>query len=326
MKQKTHDIKNPVRADAACIMKNARSVRINHANIELLADRWAKEKVKSPAWSDAFHLQSSDPRRLLTYVILLDSLNFCFWSRREKWHITESGKKYSGYLALATALKVWFLKYPDRSTFAYFAAISWREFKTMLRGGEHILFLRKRWQIFRAVSGIFMKNYRGDPVPFVRAAGGRFSRLVPKIVRELPSFNDTAVFRGRKVSFLKRAQILAGDIWGVFHGKRVGRFTDLEYLTAFADYKLPQYLYFCGIFKYAPSLEKKILKKMTIPAGSLEEMELRAATICAVEEFRGALLRRGVDLYPFEIDWLLWNASKREKLPVPHHLTKTIFY
>jgi hypothetical protein len=115
-------------------------------------------------------------------------------------------------------------------------------------------------------------------------------------------------------------------MWGILHGKGIGRFSDLGYLTAFADYKLPQYFCYKKIFEYAPELKKKILRGAMIPAGSRDEMELRAATICAVEKLDGALLRRGVDLYPFAVDWLLWNSSKREKLSMPHHLTKTVFY
>lgn len=318
--------KNPVRADAAFVMRYAESVRIDRNEIARLADEWVREKIAPPEWMNDVHFSDADPRKLLTYIIIVDSLNFCFWSRRERWRITVGGRTYSGYLALAVALKVWFEEHPDRATFAALAEISFREFVAMLRGGEDLLLLRRRWFIVRAVSRVFVARYGGDPVRFVAAAEGRFSVLVPKIVRELPSFDDRARFHGKNILFLKRAQILAGDIRGIFHGQGIGSFRDPEYLTAFADYKLPQFLRARNVLNYAPALERRIARRSMLPAGSREEIELRAATICAVEDLRSALLRRGIRRYPFEIDWLLWTASKRTELPVPHHLTRTIFY
>lgn len=42
---------------------------------------------------------------------------------------------------------------------------------------------------------------------------------------------------GRKVWFLKRAQIFAADVWDRFGGKGHGEFTDIGELTMFADYR-----------------------------------------------------------------------------------------
>ena len=62
-----------------------------------------------------------------------------------------------------------------------------------------------------------------------------------------------------------------------------------------------------------------------IPRGSEEEVELRAATVVAVEELVGLLRREGRNLLPFQVDWLLWNLSQKG-LSVPHHLTLTWAY
>jgi hypothetical protein len=318
--------KNPVRSDAVFVVRFAKSVRIDRNKIERLADEWVEADIRAPLWMNDVHFHDADSRRLLTYVILLDSMNFCFWSKREKWHIVDCGKTATGYFALAIALRRWFERYPERSTFAYFQTMPWSDFREMLQGGEGLLLIRKRWLMVRAVSRVFMLRYGGDPVRFVAVAKERFSRLVPKIARELPSFDDRARFHGRQVSILKRAQILAGDIRGIFHGEGIGSFRDPGYLTAFADYKLPQFFRAREILLYAPALQKKIMNGSLISAGSREEVEIRAATIVAVEDLRAALLRRGVRMYSFQVDWLLWAASKRMKLPVPHHLTKTIFY
>ena len=56
-----------------------------------------------------------------------------------------------------------------------------------------------------------------------------------------------------------------------------------------------------------------------------EEVEIRAATIVAVEELRQGLKRRGRNLFTFELDWLLWHIAQSAKMP-PHHRTLTTFY
>ena len=56
-------------------------------------------------------------------------------------------------------------------------------------------------------------------------------------------------------------------------------------------------------------------------------MELRAATVQAVERLRAAMARRGRELPTAQVDWLLWQRGERTKedLP-PHHRTLTVFY
>ena len=62
-----------------------------------------------------------------------------------------------------------------------------------------------------------------------------------------------------------------------------------------------------------------------IEAGSPCEVEIRAATVWAVELLRRELERRGRSLLAVEVDWLLWHTSQRRQMP-PHHRTRTTFY
>ena len=71
-----------------------------------------------------------------------------------------------------------------------------------------------------------------------------------------------ATYQGRKVYFYKRAQIFATDLHAAFGSKGWGRFEDLDELTAFADYKLPQVLRHVGILCYAEQLAHKVDQKI----------------------------------------------------------------
>jgi len=81
-------------------------------------------------------------------------------------------------------------------------------------------------------------------------------------------------------------------------------------------------------------LERKIDTKEELSAGSEEEVEIRAATVQAVEQIMKTWNeggkeggREGGRVMSVEVDWLLWQEGEKakEKLP-PHHRTLTIFY
>jgi hypothetical protein len=188
-------------------------------------------------------------------------------------------------------------------------------------------------------------------------AHGSAVRLVCLILRYLPGFRDTVVYRGRLVHLYKRAQILVGDLWAAYgrilsrdeneesrdekdRRKSIYCFHDMGQLTMFADYRVPQILrqvfqirdilFLCrqlGILSYSESLTNRIDRKEQVPFGSEEEVEIRACTIVAVEMLQKELERQGMKLLVIEIDWLLWQIGERRKDEIPpHHRTLTVYY
>ena len=321
-------ITNPVLSSTGYVLKRAKSVALNGEKLKKVADEWAKMQVSPPAWPEDFHLRTKDVRQLLDYIIILDSLNFCFWSENDadKWHIDYDGERYSGYFALAVALKRFFETNPKKATFEYLQNITFAEFSQIFAGEGKLLLLKKRYEILTSVAKAMVTKYSGNSERLVLSGSHLTSKFVPLVAKNLPSFNDEAEYEGKKVYFWKRAQILASDIHGATYGGGIGYFEDLEYLTAFADYKLPQILNYWGILEYSPKLNEKIKDKVLIKAGSKEEVEIRSATVWAVEYLKEELARCGKRMRSFEIDWLLWNESKRVQMTRPHHLTQTIFY
>jgi hypothetical protein len=49
-----------------------------------------------------------------------------------------------------------------------------------------------------------------------------------------PSFRDETKFEGRRVRFLKRAQIFTADLWAAFDAQGYGEFDDIDKITMFA--------------------------------------------------------------------------------------------
>lgn len=318
---------NPVRSTTLEIVKKSTGARINREKIGELAAKWNREGLPVACWDCAKHFQSADEERLAVYLMILDSLNFCFWrAAGKKWMIGYEGNNYSGYFALSLSLKKFFERYPDRANLKFFEdKLSFRDFARILNWGKGLAYLEERFLIVKIVSRHILKKY-GSAKNFILSVDQKLATLVPKIATELYSFNDHFWFGGQRIYFWKRAQILAMDIHGAFAGRGLGYFSDLDYPTAFPDYKLPQILNHFGIVEYSPTLEALIKNCCPIYSGSKEEVEIRAATVWAVEYLKEEMRKYGGCYQPFQLDWILWEESQKEKMALPHHLTKTTFY
>ncbi len=133
-----------------------------------------------------------------------------------------------------------------------------------------------------------------------------------------PSFRDEWKYGEQKIEFNKRAQLLAANL-----SYKVGHLSNVDQLTACADYKLPQVLRRHGILQYDEELQRKIRHLKEIPAGSGEEIEIRAHTIYAVE-----LIKEEIKcLTSSQINDLLWLEGQiKMRTDEPYHRTRTIAY
>jgi Queuosine salvage protein len=171
-----------------------------------------------------------------------------------------------------------------------------------------------------------LERYHGRWVEMVEKAGGSAERLARMLV-VMPYFNDVASYRTMPVAFFKRAQITAADLSVAFSGKGVGRFDDLEQMTIFADNLVPHVLKTDGILIYDAGLSDRINREELIPAGSDEEIEIRACAVDAVERIKSACRRIDRPVASMGLDYLLWNRGQQPYYKsFPRHRTRTVFY
>ncbi len=82
--------------------------------------------------------------------------------------------------------------------------------------------------------------------------------------------------------------------------------------------------------RLSDALAAAVDARQELPVGSEQELELRAATVVAVERMVAALRARGrQEVMPVLLDWLLWQRGERlnESAAIPpHHRVLTIFY
>jgi Queuosine salvage protein len=325
------------------VVESAIHLRVDSASIVRVSEQLQTGELDRPDWQDALHFHDGI-WKTAGWILALDALNFCFWSESsdpaKRWRVEYAGQIFDGYWALVAALR----RAVDEGITIWdplvLANISSDQVAVILRPANTadplIPLFEQRVEHLRELGTGLLRfaDERGSesttrsPVEsFITSADGSAACLVDLVTRCFPSFDDTAQSNGQIVRFYKRAQILVADLHGAFGGHGLGSFSDLDALTAFADYKVPQVLRRLGVLEYSEPLARRIDARQLIPAGSREEVEIRAAAIWACELIRQVLEARGTSLRAFEIDWALWQAG--QSLPAgtkPYHRTYTVFY
>lgn len=199
------------------------------------------------------------------------------------------------------------------------------------------------------------KSYQGNFINVISTAKGSAVRLVNILARDFTCFQDQYFVKGRvaPIRILKRAQILVADLWACFEGKGYGQFSDIDKLTTFADYRVPQMLSILGCLVYSPPLAAAVAHKKIIVSGSQWEIQLRgesqmpnsyllygnlcltsslACSIWCVDLIKVEILRYhpGTELNTVLIDYFLWESMQElrgtSQETVNHHRTRCIWY
>jgi len=167
----------------------------------------------------------------------------------------------------------------------------------------------------------------GGAVPLVEAAGQSADRLVELLAWEHKLYRDVWEHDGERVPLFKRAQITAVDLALAFGGEGPGRFEDLDRLTMFADNLVPHVLRLAGVLRYDDALVARIEAEELLAPGSVEEVEIRAVAVHAVELVVAALHELGVPATAGQVDMALWHRGGRpEAKAVPRHRCRTTAY
>ncbi|GMS97025.1 hypothetical protein PENTCL1PPCAC_19200 [Pristionchus entomophagus] len=297
------------------------------------------------------HPEGLSDEQHLNWVFVIDTLNFSFWPNdNEEYYVDYRGNREVGYLAMCAA----FMK-------AYEGDIpicdaGWMETvteedlgKILVSGSGHAIpMLHQRARALNE-SGKWLKDrYNGQMMGVVRACGTSAQSLLRTILT-IESFRDQTSFRGANVWLLNRAQVLVADVYSVLKGSSTQEFRylvnyiDIDTITMFADYRVPQALCHLGIMHYSPQLRLRLDNGEVMPFADDMEIEIRGCSIYAVNEIFKAVIRMrlndymGVNWYTahrpiFAIDIHAWLLQYRREhaqavdAAVPFHRCRQIYY
>lgn len=306
------------------VVDHARSVTIRESVLNDVARRLFDLSAEPFIWRQPPHWWAAEEPTAM-YVLVTDTLNFCFWGE-PRWRVRFAGEVYNGYWALAAALRLAIERGEPLLDASWQRDVTADQLAVALNGEGPIPLLEARAMNLRELGTALTDRWGGSALNLVAEGQGSTTKLVELIVQHLSSYRDVATYAGEEVRFYKRAQILAGDLFGAFEGQGPGALTGLASLTAFADYKVPQVLRELDVLSYSTDLDHRIQQRIELAPGSPEEVEIRAATIWGVELLRQSFQRRGREIRALELDWLLWTLGQSMEFRHPYHLTRTIYY
>jgi hypothetical protein len=291
--------------------------------------------VASTEWdADGWHYTAvgyhGDERteRIALYILALDTINFCFWP-----HPTSMETNSLEYDHLAIALtKLAETNYDDDGVYffspSHLSALTPERMQASLTPhlqGHHLPNLSERCRLWNELGHALLASpLNGSVLTLLNMSQFDGPHLVHLLIRYVPGFRDEAIWRGRWVALYKRAQIAVGDLNAALDLQ----LTNMDQLTTFADYRVPQVLRNVGVLEYSEDLQIKVDSLEELE--SEEELSIRAGTVVAVDELVARMNSAGSkNMTAIKLDWHLWQVG--EKLNVegklrPHHRVNTIFY
>ncbi|CAO3588488.1 unnamed protein product [Absidia cylindrospora] len=315
---------------------------IDHAT-ELIVKSMEQREYSTKTWNQ----HPLNPKRLDTstvdWIFLVDLLNFSFWSdldhadrttaHPDRYAVTYQGVAYTGYWSLCAAINRALDERIPITSAKYLAEASDEALAHIFRSDtkEQVPMLKERVMLMKEAGQVLCKHFDGSFVNCIAQANGSAQQLIDLLLTHFPSFRDIHTFRDRQVYILKRAQIMVADLWACFDGISYGRFDDIDTITMFADYRVPQALYHLGLLEYNTTLKTRLIQGEDLLSGSQEEIEIRGNSIWAVELVRQRIqqVMPNTHINAILIDFYIWDLAKEiqnELTAVPTHHTRSWYY
>lgn len=304
------------------VVDNSKYVSINEKNIDNIIPL-LKENKKEP-WlnSDYLDIENFSQEQILMYLILCESLNFCYWNSDIKWKIEYKGHWYSGSFGLFYAISKAIKNGYKLLDIDYLENITMEQLDEIFRGTTSIPLLRERYEIIKKL----VVEFKNTPNLLEAISANNDIEILNNIINNFSNFRDISMYKGKEVYFLKRAILLVGDlILNIDSIKESVRNDDN--MLGCADYKIPQVLRQLGILEYSDDLATLIDEEKELEHDSEIEIEIRANMLYAIELIKNRLHLNQINMNSVQIDNALWLLSKNKEFKrKPHHLTKTTYY
>jgi len=310
---------HPILDSLQPIIKNARFVTINDEALNMVVDAGFKPAPASDIGVDDLpHNLDEDGR--IGFILILDALNFFFWGE-PKWTIMRNGEALGGSHGLAYALK---LAVESRALIVEpqaLQALTKNDLANVLSANIEIPFLTERLNLLHALGRIMTEQGRENWKSIFNKTKRDALDVAQTLVETFPTiFKDEVMHEDQSVRFWKRAQLAANHLASLLQ-------LETSTLTALADYKIPSVLRNLDVLEYNDDLAHRIYTKTELPAGSQEELEIRAHMIIAIDRLTRQYAAEVPGIKAIQVNEMLWwMGRKKSPTDKPPHRTKTIWY
>jgi hypothetical protein len=313
-----------IRTASRAVVARSRFVRIDDDALGALVEQF-EGKPPAPPVLDPAHHHVGTPQDALAFVITLDAVNF-----GSGWFpYLRKREGLSGYFTIATSLKEHFEREGPWRAEAL-ARLRAEDCATVfgqdLDAPEPAELMELFSRAWNELGDFLLTRYGGRFAgPLAEADGS--AEGIAEILGQMSFYRDVARYDDLEVPFFKRAQLTVADLAAAPIGEQGERLHGLSRLTLFADNLVPHVLRMEGVLHYAPELAEAIDREVLVPAGSHQEIEIRAASVEVVERMVARLAERGVETTAAALDSWLWKRGRSADIKArPRHRTRTVFY
>jgi hypothetical protein len=319
---------HPILSTIQPVVEASRHVNVHADRIEAVAEWMAYESLPWPDFRFPIIPDDSDADAM-DFIFLTAAINFAFtdFERHVIFTTSFGGAERSDSDAMMACLKRAYDAGTPILEGKYLAGVTRRDLEQIFAGNIEMPMLDERVAIFHEIGSVLEKHHAGRFHNFLKSGPTTTSEAIGHLIETFPSFRDESDYRGQRVAFQKRAQLLLWQLHARFRADGYFALDDPEQLTVFADYIVPVALLRLGITSYSDELEATINARKLIPRDSDEEIEIRAASIWACHLLTRAInARRPPDRQVIDtvIDTRLWTHYHESHWP--HHLTRTTAY
>ncbi len=298
------------------VTERSEYVTINYQKLDECIKTIECQKIKFWLSSNPYGLFDMNIDKIINFMLLFDSIDYCFWGE-PKWTVeTTEGPKDGSDALLYTLLN--YVKTLDKIDFT---TISFEEFSNILKGNVDIPFLRERYDTVVSICDIVNKKMNGNFYNYIKEINNDIE-LFNIIISNFDDFCDERVYDGEKIYFYKLAQLLTSDI---LHIKELinGTKVDYSHLVGCADYKIPQTLRALGILEFNEELAEIVDNKKLIKENSIYEVEIRANMITVINYINSKLENSCcIDVN----DYLFVSSRDVKNIAKPYHLCRNRNY
>lgn len=317
-------------------------VYIDKKRLIEIAKKMAKKELPAPTWRSRFQFPEKDDIWLIQFLGVTTAVNFAFTDfeyPHKKFMMDWNGQTFTGSETLgACFMRVLEENIPVLSA-NFLENISLNQVKYIFRGKNFLPLMEARMSILRDVGKVLKERYCGFFSNLFNEADYCALREDRKgIIQQLKNFkgyNDVVKFSEQEITFMKKAKLLIllyqGRVLSSGENSQLWPIKDIDLVGPVADYAVPAALATMGILRYKKHLYEIIKSRQKIKRNSQEEIEVRCATILAMELLRKEINTRRMSarkekINMVHLDYAIWSKGRANMVSVPQHLTETIYY
>ena len=309
------------------VVDNSKLVKISAESINKMVEAVKPKDLETSEFSIVSYKWPWETALKLFFIF--NAINFCYWAKKDepKWTVEFNDKKLDGAVALFRCLEEEVKRNSDILSGDELADLSAEHLGKILSGNTTIPLFNERLKCLKEMGKVLEKRFGNNLLNVFNESKNDAIKLVDLLVTNFSRFNDISKIDGRDVAFYKRAQLNSKMISDLLAANGKGTLSNLEKLTAFADYKIPQILRRFGVLEYVLDLGNKVDNFELIEPNSGEEVEIRSNTIWAVELIKQELKKKYDFVTSSHVDSMLWSLSQtKSSNEKPYHRTLTIAY